>query len=89
MNKELISDIAERVLWTAAEAAVAVLAIHTADLDPMWVAPAAALLAALKGFIAKHIGDDSAALPLWARQAVAEGTETIIEVVLDKKASKR
>lgn len=85
MNKEHLLDVAERVLWTAVEATLAVLAIHTADLDPMWVAPATATLALIKSYVAKYIGDGSAGLPLWASQAVTQATEEIIEVVLDKK----
>lgn len=89
MNKAHLQDVAERVLWTFAEAIVAVLAVHTADLDAMWIPIATASLALVKGFIAKHIGQPDASLPLWVQEGIAEATEEIIEVVLAKKASKR
>lgn len=89
MDKQHLLDVAERVMWTAIEAVIAVLAVHTADLDPMWVAPATAGLALIKGLIAKHIGEPSASLPLWAVEAIDDATEEIIEVVLEKQAVKR
>ena len=83
------SDLLERVLWTAAQAAVAVLAIHAIDLDPLWAVPAASLLAVVKGLIAKRIGANDAALPLWAEQGITDATEQVIDIVLPSKKSKR
>jgi hypothetical protein len=49
--------LAERVAWTAAEAAVAYAAIEVTQLPEVYVVPASALLAWVKGMIAKHVGD--------------------------------
>lgn len=56
-------DIAERTLWTAAEAGIAYLSTRLVDIDATWAVLIAPVLAVAKGWIATHIGDDSAALP--------------------------
>lgn len=48
-------DLGERVLWTAAQAGIAVAVTETADL-PLWLSvPIAAGLSAAKGFVAKQL----------------------------------
>jgi hypothetical protein len=58
-------DLAERVLWTAAEAGVGVVAAELTHLDPAFAVAIATVAAAVKGFIAKHLGnpDSAATLP--------------------------
>lgn len=84
-------DVVERVLWTAAEATVAVAFVHVNELDPMYVAPATAILSLLKAIIAKHVGDKSAALPLWMTKAVTDVVTNEAEVVVaeTKKRAKK
>lgn len=61
LNGLYFKDLAERVGWTAAEAAVAVVAVEAGDW-PLWIAvPVATGLAAVKGFIAKHVGRSESA----------------------------
>lgn len=56
-------DLAERVLWTAVQAGLAVLAVEVTNLDYAWVPAATVALAVAKGLVAKKVGDpDSAAL---------------------------
>ena len=83
------SDLLERVFWTAAQAAVAVFAIHAASIDPLWAVPVASTLAVVKGLIAKRIGENNAALPLWAQQGITDATERAIEAVLPPGKTKR
>lgn len=55
-------DWLERVGWTVAEAALAVVAVEVAELEGVYVPVIAAGLAALKGLVARQMGDpDSAA----------------------------
>lgn len=54
-------DWLERVLWTLAQAALAVLAVAVTDLPYWWVAILTPLLSALKGFVAKKVGDGNTA----------------------------
>lgn len=56
-------DIAERTLWTAAEAGVAYLATRAAGVGAEWGVPLATFLAYVKSVIATKIGDSTAALP--------------------------
>jgi len=56
-------DLAERVVWTAAQVALAGVTVDVFDLPSWAVLPAAAALAAVKGLVARHVGDpDSAAM---------------------------
>jgi hypothetical protein len=66
--------LAERVIWTAAEAGVGYAAIQVADLNPAWAVPVATLAAYLKGIIAHHIGDpnDPSIMPALPAPAPAE-----------------
>lgn len=54
-------DWLERVSWTAAQAGVGVFAVEVADLDVWWAVGAAAVLAGLKGWVAKHVGNPDSA----------------------------
>lgn len=56
-------DWAERVAWTALQAALGLVTVEMFDL-PLWAAPPLATgLAAAKGFVAQHVGNpDSASL---------------------------
>lgn len=54
-----IKDAAERVFWTAAEAGVAALVVAvTPHVGPEWAPVFTAAAAAVKVFIAKHVGDN-------------------------------
>lgn len=56
-------DLLERVGWTAAQGALATITVASLDIPPAWVPVIAAGLAAVKGFVAKHVGNkDSASL---------------------------
>jgi predicted anti-sigma-YlaC factor YlaD len=48
-------DISERIAWTAAEAGVAILSTVQFDLPAGYVPVIAAVLAAAKGFVARHL----------------------------------
>jgi hypothetical protein len=61
MNKKFLVDLAERVGWTAAEAAISVAIVAMTPLQDWWVAPLTAGLSLVKGWIAKHVGDPSSA----------------------------
>lgn len=62
MNK-YAKDLAERVLWTSAQAGVGVLVVANTNTPTAYAAVIAAALAFVKGVIAKHVGNkDSAAL---------------------------
>jgi hypothetical protein len=54
-------DWLERVSWTAAQAAVGVLAVEVGGLDVWWAVGAATALAALKGWVAKRVGNPESA----------------------------
>ena len=62
-SKKFWLDWSERVIWTAAQAGLGLFTVEMLDL-PLEVVPvAAAMLAALKGFVAKQVGNrDSASL---------------------------
>lgn len=68
MDEAAIRDVAERTVWTAAEAAVAYLTTVLAGIPKWWALALAPALAALKGVIASHLapqrGESPAALPL-------------------------
>lgn len=57
-------DWLERVLWTSAQVVVGVLITATANLDGYYVPIIAAGLAALKGLLAKKVGDPNSAATL-------------------------
>ena len=54
-------DWLERVAWTMAQVVLGVLIVETADLPYWWVAPLAAILSALKGLVARKVGDPNSA----------------------------
>jgi hypothetical protein len=56
-------DAAERVAWTAAQAAVGVVSAEALGIPVEYAALFAAGLSLVKVFIAKHVGKDDAALP--------------------------
>lgn len=60
-NSTFLKDWAERVFWTGAQAVIAAVSFEQFDL-PLWSLPIiAAGLAAVKGFVAKQIGDRDSA----------------------------
>lgn len=60
-TKKYLIDLGERVFWTAAEVAVAVVSVEVGNIDPAYSVPIAAGVAVLKGYVAKHVGSDSTA----------------------------
>lgn len=56
-----LKDLLERMFWTGAEAAVAIVSVDSLDIPKTWVIPIAIVLAMVKGVIAKHVGDDDSA----------------------------
>ena len=64
MNKQYLTDLIERVLWTAAEAGIAYALVSIQGANDWWVIPVATCLAAIKGFVAKKIGDSNSAATL-------------------------
>jgi hypothetical protein len=60
-------DIAERTAWTAAQAALAVVSVDHWNLPPMYVGYAAAVLAAVKAYIASVLGEPQTASTLPAK----------------------
>lgn len=61
----LVRDSAERILWTAVEAGLAVVAVDQLGLPTWAILPAAAALAALKTFVASRIGNRESAAMSW------------------------
>lgn len=60
MSKKL-KDVAERTFWTAAQAGVGYVATHLTGIPTVYTIPIATGLAALKGWIATHIGNPESA----------------------------
>lgn len=60
----LIKDALERIIWTAIEAGLAVVAVDQLGLPAWAILPGAALLAALKTFVASRIGNRQSAAML-------------------------
>lgn len=60
-RKKYLLDWAERVLWTAAEVAVASVSVSALGLPDWAVGPVTVGLAMLKGFISKNIGEKGTA----------------------------
>ena len=61
MTKKKLLDIGERVAWTAVQAGLSIITVDTFDLPAVYVPVFAAVLATVKGWVATHVGDDSAA----------------------------
>jgi hypothetical protein len=57
LTRSWLADSVERVAWTAAEAGVAIVAVKVGELPVSYVAIIAPALAALKAFVAKHVGN--------------------------------
>jgi len=55
------ADIIERGVWTALQVLSAGAVVEFFELDVVWAVPIAALLAFIKGAIAEHYGNGSAA----------------------------
>lgn len=64
MSRRLLADIAERVLWTAAQAGLGVVTVETFDLPPAWALVVAAGLSTLKGLVASKVGRAGSAATL-------------------------
>lgn len=56
-----IKDLAERVFWTGAEAALGILGVETFDWAKGYAIVIALGVALLKGIVAKHVGDPDSA----------------------------
>ena len=61
MNRKKLLDIAERVGWTAAQAGLSIITVDTFDLPAVYVPLFAAVLSAVKGWVATRMGDGTAA----------------------------
>lgn len=61
MSKKFLKDLAERVGFSAAYAATSVLVVELGDLPYEWAPVVVAALAALKGVLAKRVGDPESA----------------------------
>lgn len=65
MNNKLYKDIAERALWTAAQAFIAIYTVGGVDeIKSATAAAVAAGISVLKGFLATQVGDSSSASTL-------------------------
>lgn len=60
----LVRDALERILWTAVEAGLAIVAVDQLGLPAWAVLPCAVALAAAKTFVASRIGDRGSAAML-------------------------
>lgn len=60
-SKKYLIDLAERVLFVGAYAATSELIVEAADIDQAWAPILMASLAALKGLLAKKVGDPDSA----------------------------
>ena len=49
--------LAERVLWTAAQAGLGLLTVEVLDVPVAWAPVVATVLAAVKGYVARRVGD--------------------------------
>lgn len=61
LSKKFLLDLAERAGWTLAEAAVGFAITETSSLDTVYAPVIATALAALKGIVAKHVGNKDSA----------------------------
>jgi hypothetical protein len=55
------ADLAERAIWTLAEAGIGVAVVELAGIPQVWAVPIAGALAAVKGALAQKFGNESAA----------------------------
>lgn len=65
ITKQYLAKLAERVVWTAVQAGLAIVTVEQFDLPAPYVPVVAAVLAAIKGYVARHVGDpqDPSTLP--------------------------
>lgn len=61
LSKTFLRDLGERVFWTAAEVVIGYVSIDQVGLPKEYVPVATILLAAVKGIVARHIGDSNSA----------------------------
>lgn len=61
MSIKFLKDLGERMFWTAAQGALSVIAVDQFDWAKGWAVPIMFGLAALKGIIAKHVGNGDSA----------------------------
>ncbi|MFE3400799.1 hypothetical protein [Streptomyces anulatus] len=54
--QKLVLDLAERSMWTGAEAALGLVAVELADIPVWWAAPIALLAASAKSWMAGRLG---------------------------------
>lgn len=59
VSRQFLARLAERMFWTAVQAAAGVAIVAVADLPTAWAPVIAVALSAVKGFAARHIGDPS------------------------------
>ena len=64
-SKAFYARLLERVLWTAAQAGLAVITVEQFDIPVQWAPVIATALAAVKGYVARRVGDsnDPSTLP--------------------------
>lgn len=60
MNKAHLADIAERAGWTAAQAALALLATEASGIQTWWALPLATGLSALKTWVVRQLAPKGA-----------------------------
>jgi hypothetical protein len=63
-RNQKIADILERVLWTLLQAGVGEAVVQSANISQLWVAPVAALLAAVKSAVATAVSKNGTAATL-------------------------
>lgn len=59
--KKYLLDLGERMFWTGAQAALALVSIEAFDQSKWWVVPVAIALAGVKGFVARKVGSPDSA----------------------------
>jgi len=58
---KFLKDLAERMFWTGAQAALAIVSVDALDIPQTYVIPIAIALAFIKGIVAKHVGNSDSA----------------------------
>lgn len=56
-SREFYAKLAERVLWTAVQAGVGVIAVVVTEIPTVWAPVIATVLSVVKGFLARKVGD--------------------------------
>lgn len=57
-------DLIERVIWTAIQAGLALVTVEALDIPQAYAVIVAAVLATVKGFVARKVGDPTSAATL-------------------------